>query len=160
MTLMKPSLVLLALVCALPAQLGEMTPAAPMAGLHAALESRVQFGCSIQAPNGQWGPFTEFISGLNSSVYSSLMTMEQQSQWNRYSKAVNSAWKGLQARHLNPIDNWRDRSLKDARTGAVAFYPFGGPDAANLLAFFPDASEYILTGLEPVGCVPAGIADY
>jgi hypothetical protein len=162
MTFMKAGLALWALACAFVAVLpGETIPAAtPTAALHSGPESRVQFLCSVQAPYGQWGPFTQFISGLNSSAYSLVMTAQQQSQWNNYSKRADSDWKGLQARYLKRIDNWRERSLRDAPTGNVGFYPFGGPDAANLLAFFPDAREYILIGLEPVGCVPAGLADY
>ena len=35
------------------------------------------------------------------------------------------------------------------------YYFFGGPDAVNVLALFPDAPVYILGGLESVGSIPA-----
>lgn len=34
------------------------------------------------------------------------------------------------------------------------FYPFSGPDALYLTTFFPDASNYVMVGLEPVGSLP------
>jgi hypothetical protein len=61
---------------------------------------------------------------------------------------------------LNRIDSWRERTLEKRRSSGLAFYPFSGPDAANVLSFFPDAREYLMIGLEPVGCVPAGLPDY
>ena len=80
--------------------------------------------------------------------------------WNHHSESVTAGWANAQTHYLEPIDGWRDRTL--GRTGGsdLVFYPFSGPDAANVLAFFPEARQYVLFGLEPVGCVPAGMADY
>jgi hypothetical protein len=116
--------------------------------------------CSVQAPYGQWGPLAQFISGLDSSAYALSMSAQQHSSWSGYSKVAAADWSNLQRRYLDRIAAWRDRALAKARLGDMAFYPFSGPDSANMFAFFPDAREYVLAGLEPVGCVPAGVQDY
>ena len=116
--------------------------------------------CAVQPPFGQWGPFSQLIAGLNSDAYSLSMPPAQRSSWNSYSKVAGADWNNLQHRYLDRIDTWRQRFLGKSRASDIAFYPFSGPDAANMFAFFPDARQYILVGLEPVGCVPAGVQDY
>jgi hypothetical protein len=116
--------------------------------------------CAVQPPYGQWTPLTQLIAGTSSDTYSLQMSPEQLSAWKSYSRVSGADWSNLQRRYLDKIDIWRSRFLGKAQLGDVAFYPFSGPDAANMFAFFPDAREYVLVGLEPVGCVPAGVQDY
>jgi hypothetical protein len=123
-----------------------------------ATSTPLQFACSVQAPNGEWNPLAEFVSGLNSSVYS--LPPDQKAVWTRHSELVKAGWAHAQARYLDPIYNWRDQAFNRRASSEVAFYPFSGPDVANVFAFFPDARKYVLVGLEPVGCIPAGLADY
>lgn len=44
---------------------------------------------------------------------------------------------------------WAQANIKDKNE--LVFYPFGGPDITHPLQFFPDATEYILFGMEPIG---------
>ncbi len=97
---------------------------------------------------------------MSDGALSSGLTPEQHAAWNGFSKLSASDWAGLRKQYLDRIDAWRNRNLSGAPSHEVAFYPFGGPDAANLLAFYPDARDYIMVGLEPVGCVPSNVADY
>ncbi len=137
-----------------------LVPLAPAASIRSSSPAQPTSLCSVQAPYGQWGPLAQFISGTDSSAYSLSMTAEQQSSWSNYSKVSRADWSNLQRRYLDRIAAWRDRALGKARMGDLAFYPFSGPDSANMFAFFPDAREYVLVGLEPVGCIPAGVRDY
>jgi len=50
--------------------------------------------------------------------------------------------------------------LQKAPAVNSVFYPFSGPDATNPLAFFPDAADYVLVGLEPAGCIPSKVEDF
>jgi hypothetical protein len=118
----------------------------------------LQFLCTVQAPFGQWAALTQFVAGMNSSAYS--LPADQKAAWNRHSEVASAGWTNAQTRYLDPIQNWREHSFDKSATTDLAFYPFSGPDAANVLSFFPDAREYLLIGLEPVGCIPAGLADY
>jgi len=120
--------------------------------------SPLKFLCSVQAPFGEWAPLAQFLSGMNSSVYP--LPADQKAAWNKHAELANVSWASAQTRYLDPIHSWRERTFDKSMTTDLAFYPFSGPDAANVLTFFPNARQYLLIGLEPVGCVPAGLADY
>jgi hypothetical protein len=133
--------------------------AQPMLTLKPAAHAEpLQFLCAVQAPFGEWAPLAQFVSGLNSSVYS--LPVDQKAAWRRHAELANGSWANAQKRYLDPIERWRERTFDKSATTDLAFYPFSGPDAANVLSFFPNAREYLLIGLEPVGCIPAGLPDY
>lgn len=117
-----------------------------------------QFLCGVQAPYGEWPQIAQFIAGMSSNGYS--LPPDQRAAWDRHAEVTNASWANVQGRYLNRIDTWRKRTLERRWSTDVAFYPFSGPDAANIFTFFPDAREYVLIGLEPVGCIPAGLSDY
>jgi hypothetical protein len=54
---------------------------------------------------------------------------------------------------LSKIRAWSAANLKD-RGGMPMFYMFSGPDFLYADAFYPNASTYVLAGLEPVGRIP------
>jgi len=49
---------------------------------------------------------------------------------------------------------WADSELIDRHGSKTLFYPFGGPDILNANIFYPNAEQYILIGLEPIGMLP------
>ena len=99
------------------------------------------------------------IAGMSTPSNASL-TPEQKAEWTRHARATDQEWKLLKARYLGKIDAWASENVKDAAKDGVAFYPFGGPDAATLLAVYPAATEYIMIGLEPAGKLPDSIEGY
>src|SRR5215471_14161022 len=119
-------------------------------------ETSPQPACAIRPINGNWPQSAQFIAGLSGISGSD----EQNRGWNDYSKVSASDWRKLQKRYLDRIDAWRGRALGNLAAPQVAFYPFGGPDTANLLAFYPEAKAYVIVGLEPVGCIPSNLQDY
>jgi hypothetical protein len=117
--------------------------------------------CAIQPPNqSQWNATAQWLAGIDSSAFNAALTPDQRAAWTAYSKLTASDWSSLQKIYLNRIDAWRSKALAGTPNRDVGFYPFSGPDVANMLTFFPDAKEYLLIGLEPVGCVPTAVADY
>jgi hypothetical protein len=122
-------------------------------------ETAPQVACAIQPLDGRWAQTAQFIAGLNAMPGSGIAA-EQERGWNDYSKVSTSDWRKLQKRYLERIDAWRSRALSNLPPPQLAFYPFGGPDAANLLAFYPEAKNYLIIGLEPVGCIPSNAQDY
>ena len=64
-------------------------------------------------------------------------------------------WKRLEQQQLSKIRAWAPQALGPAyqETGPM-YYMFSGPDFLYANAFFPNASTYILCGIEPVGPVP------
>jgi hypothetical protein len=116
--------------------------------------------CLGLGPHTGWDDAAQFVAGSSEKRYARELTPEQHTSWSAYQRAAGADWSRLQARHLKPIAAWRGKALAQRGSGGVAFYPFSGPDAANVLVFYPDAKEYVLIGLEPVGCLPADAAGY
>jgi hypothetical protein len=75
--------------------------------------------------------------------------------WIAHAKEFNSAWDRLDKEQLAKVRAWAPQALGPSHndTGTM-FYMFSGPDFLYANAFFPDASTYILCGIEPVGVVP------
>ena len=108
---------------------------------------------------GEWDAKAKMIAGMKAPSQAG-MTPEQKAEWTTHARATDSEWRLLKARYLNKIDLWATRNIKDAAKDGVAFYPFGGPDAATLLTVYPGAAEYIMIGLEPAGRLPDSIDGY
>lgn len=116
--------------------------------------------CAEQGPIANWDAAAQLIAGISDSSYAGSMTAEQKAAWTDYSKTAASDWDRLKRRYVDRITAWRGKFLQKTPPTDVVFYPFSGPDATNPLAFFPDAREYVLIGLEPAGCIPSKTEDY
>jgi len=116
--------------------------------------------CTVQEPVDNWDAAAQLIAGVSNATYAASMTAEQKSAWTDYSKTAASDWNRLKRRYVDRITAWRGKYLQKAPASEVVFYPFSGPDATNALAFFPDAREYVLVGLEPAGCIPSKAEDF
>ena len=116
--------------------------------------------CTTQGPIGDWNAAAQLIAGISNTTYAGSMTDEQKAAWTDYSKTAAADWNRLKRRYVDRISAWRGKYLQKAPATNSVFYPFSGPDATNALAFFPDASEYVLVGLEPPGCIPSKAEDF
>jgi len=116
--------------------------------------------CTTQGPIANWDAAAQLIAGVSDNSYAGSMTDEQKTAWTDYSKTAASDWNRLKRRYVDRITAWRGKYLQKTPPTDVVFYPFSGPDATNPLAFFPEAREYVLIGLEPAGCIPSKTEDY
>jgi hypothetical protein len=75
--------------------------------------------------------------------------------WATHATDLDRAWKQFDERQLSKIRAWAPQALGPAYqdTGPM-YYMFSGPDFLYANAFFPNASTYILCGVEPVGPIP------
>jgi APA family basic amino acid/polyamine antiporter len=74
--------------------------------------------------------------------------------WKNYAHDMDYAWLRLELGRMGKIRAWSQSEMgRVARP--VVFYPFSGPDFTYVFAYLPDATTYVLCGLEPVGNVPA-----
>jgi len=101
--------------------------------------------CGLQPPNGQWNATAQWLAGIESAPFAASMSAEHRAAWANYSKLTAADWDKLQKQYLNRIDAWRGGALANAPQRDLGFYPFSGPDIANMLAFFPDSKEYLLS---------------
>ncbi|MEA3208840.1 MAG: hypothetical protein QOE70_1897 [Chthoniobacter sp.] len=75
--------------------------------------------------------------------------------WAEHAAAFDRAWGKLELRQLAKLRAWAPPFLGSLHTDpGPMFYFFSGPDFLYAQAFFPQASTYILCGIEPVGAVP------
>jgi len=95
-----------------------------------------------------------FIAGLRPAGPGPLAEWAQTPEWNAFSKAIDQRWQIFEGNRLEKIRLWRISNVPDINPETV-FYPFSGPDFIHADAFFPNATTYILCGLEPTGSVPS-----
>ena len=69
-----------------------------------------------------------------------------------YRDHLNSEWSNLGNKSLFMVKKWAEAYVHPliSKTSMV-FYPFGGPDVAYVSKFFPNATDYVLVGLERIG---------
>ncbi|MCR5225247.1 MAG: hypothetical protein K6C34_04140 [Alphaproteobacteria bacterium] len=67
-------------------------------------------------------------------------------------ESVKQRWETLLTNSLGHVKAWAETNISPHITDAnTVFYPFGGPDIAYAMQFFPQADTYVLLGLEPIG---------
>jgi hypothetical protein len=91
------------------------------------------------------------LAGLEPSANSPLAKFTSDAGWQRHAKYFDKAWQDLDARQLSRIGAWSKTNV--TQPSPVVFYMFSGPDYLYADAFFPEATTYVLSGLEPVGQV-------
>jgi hypothetical protein len=95
----------------------------------------------------------KFLAGL--PVQGPLESLTRDPAWQNHAAAMNEAWRKKEYHQLGPIRAWMGlNAAEHYHSSNTMYYMFGGPDFLYARLFFPNAKEYILAGLEPVGQVP------
>lgn len=75
--------------------------------------------------------------------------------YTNFSSAFSKRWNDFDTTRILKLTDFRTKELvSGVKYEKTLFYPFSGPDILYANLFFPDAKEYILIGLEPVGTLP------
>ncbi|WP_375461426.1 hypothetical protein [uncultured Enterovirga sp.] len=93
-----------------------------------------------------------FLAGLQPSAGSPLEPLAAEPRWKQHSAYFNGAFANVEARTLGKVRAWSSANLTVKRP--VLYYMFSGPDFLYANAFFPEATTYVMAGLEPVGNIP------
>ncbi|MET0531546.1 MAG: hypothetical protein ABW003_24985 [Microvirga sp.] len=72
--------------------------------------------------------------------------------WQQHAKTFETAFTTFEREKRSRIRKWSSEHLQ--QPASVVHYMFSGPDFLHADAFFPAASTYVLSGLEPVGELP------
>ena len=84
-----------------------------------------------------------------------LAALAAQPAWAAHADRLSRAWTRMDQRQLVKVRAWAAATMPEAnRSSAAVFYFFSGPDFLYAQTFFPNSSDYILCGTEPVGTVP------
>jgi hypothetical protein len=94
----------------------------------------------------------KYIAGIQPSADSPLAKFAKDANWQQHARAFDTAWKELERKQLSKIGPWVQENLKNP--SRPLFYMFSGPDYLYANAFFPNASTYVMAGLEPTGPIP------
>lgn len=101
-----------------------------------------------------WASASRLLAGMDLPEQSPMSSIGDRKSVVDHREHLGALWASFDSKRLQPIRDFAGRELAAIPGNAPVFYPFSGPDAAYAPAFFPAASEFIFTGLEPVGEVP------
>jgi hypothetical protein len=93
-----------------------------------------------------------FLAGMPPSADSPLTPLTKDPGWQRHARFFDNAFAQLEQRQLSKIRTWAEANLAAPRP--TMFYMFSGPDFLYANAFYPKATTYVLSALEPPGSVP------
>jgi hypothetical protein len=93
-----------------------------------------------------------FLAGLPVPSNSPLAPFTSDLVWLSHARYLNSAFAREESAHFSKIREFSEKYLTEKHD--TVLYMFSGPDFLYATTFFPNASTYILAGLEPVGSVP------
>lgn len=100
------------------------------------------------------GDQARFLSGLRVSPGSPLASLQGAPDYRAHTSEYAATWKRFDEHYFGPMRAFAaSQIVPRIGTSSTVFYLFGGPDFINAYALFPDASSYILGGLEPIGSI-------
>jgi hypothetical protein len=108
--------------------------------------------CPARAQTASADDTARFLAGMPPSSASPLAPLTQDPAWQKHARYFNSAFGNLDKNQFAKIRAWS--SAKLTAPSPVLFYMFSGPDFLYANAFFPNATTYVMAGLEPVGPIP------
>jgi hypothetical protein len=93
-----------------------------------------------------------FLAGLPPAADSPLAALAGDARWQRHARYFDAIFEREEATTLSRVRAFAQEHLADKHD--TMLYMFSGPDFLYATSFFPNASTYVLAGLEPVGDVP------
>src|SRR5215831_17969534 len=90
-----------------------------------------------------------FLAGLQPSSNSPLAAFTNDPAWVSHARNLNSMFAREESVQLSKVREFSKKYLSDKHD--TMLYMFSGPDFLYATSFFPNASTYVLAGLEPVG---------
>ncbi len=94
----------------------------------------------------------KFLAGMPPSESSPLFALTKDKTWQQHARTMDKAFATVEKSPLSQIRAWSAANLKSHQ--ATLFYMFSGPDFLFADAFFPQATTYVMAGLEPTGDIP------
>jgi hypothetical protein len=94
-----------------------------------------------------------FLAGLPPAPDSSLAPLTKDPTWAQHARFFDTIFAREDATTLSKVRAFSKEHLAEHHD--TMLYMFSGPDFLYATSFFPNASTYVLAGLEPVGDVPS-----
>lgn len=102
-----------------------------------------------------WTDAGRILAGETPTAGSALAKVGNQPAAQQHRAAFTRSWSHFEASRLRPAMRFaQDEIVTQPQAAGPIYYPFSGPDAMYALGMFPHATQFALTGLEPVGELP------
>ena len=95
-----------------------------------------------------------YMAGLPGGINSVIGTARDSPRWKLHQANINEMWRQFSNYRQPRTDAFSRSELGSLRNPSTVFYPFSGPDILFATAFFPQAQNYILCGLEGADPLP------
>jgi hypothetical protein len=93
-----------------------------------------------------------FLAGLPPAADSPLASLTKNPTWEQHARDFDAIFGREDKTRLSKIRAFSQQRLTEKQQ--TMLYMFSGPDFLFAVSFFPNATTYVLSGLEPVGEVP------
>jgi hypothetical protein len=93
-----------------------------------------------------------FLAGLAPSANSPLAPLTKDPVWQQHARYLDSIFTREDSAKLSKVRAFAKQYLTEKHD--TMLYMFSGPDFLYATSFFPNASTYVLAGLEPTGDIP------
>lgn len=102
-----------------------------------------------------WNDLTRLLAGLEPDSGSTLATLEAMPTAQSHRQFFSNSWQVQEQKYVGPLGQWAAEALGEGhKAKQQVFYPFSGADFMTIHTIYPNASRYVLFGLEPEGHVP------
>ena len=106
----------------------------------------------VRAQSADANDTARLLAGMQPSPPSPVLALTKEQAWQHHANRLNAIFAQVESRQLARIRTWSRMKLN--APSPVLFYMFSGPDFLYASAFFPNASTYVMSGLEPTGPIP------
>lgn len=104
---------------------------------------------------GTWDQQAKFFAGIPLPEGAALAPLQKKAFYREHAATFEAMWARYNEHYFTPMRAWSALELAPRIPyRAPLIYFFGGPDALAAIAYYPEATDYLLGGLEPVGGFP------
>jgi len=104
---------------------------------------------------GAWDQQAKFFAGIPLPEGAALAPLQKKAFYREHAATFEAMWARYNEHYFTPMRAWSALELAPRIPyRAPLIYFFGGPDALAAMAYYPEATDYLLGGLEPVGGFP------
>ena len=93
-----------------------------------------------------------FLAGMPVAADSPLAPLTKGPSWQQHARSFDATFDRAEKTQFAKVRAWSKANLTTHRQ--TLFYMFSGPDFLYANSFFPDATTYVMAGLEPAGAIP------
>lgn len=110
-------------------------------------------GTASAAPQASLNDVARYLAGYDVSSDSPLAAQQKAWFYAAHKNGMQAYWKQYERTTVTPIRAFQQKWLANENR-ETCFYPFAGGDFVNAYLFYPNASTYVMIGLETAGLVP------